>query len=73
MDSAIIVALIAAVPATLTGLAAWRNARAANKAVNNRPKGDPSVSDDVRAIRHQVGTMQLQLTEHLLYHENKNL
>jgi len=57
----IVVAIITAGPATIAALAAWRQARGANAAVNNAPEGSPTL----RALVEQIATATNGTREHL--------
>ena len=67
---AIVVALIAAVPATIIALATYKEARGAkkqateaNQAVNNRPPGDPTIYETVKQIAYDVGHLKVDVAE----------
>lgn len=67
--------VIGALGALIAGLAAWRNAKAANHAVNCRDAEHPTIAEQVDRIAGDVGdvktdllSVRSDLSAHLIYH-----
>lgn len=80
MTEAFWIQIAVAVPATIAALAAWRNARGANKAVNNRPSGEPKLLEVVLDIQRsaidtndRVTKINGHIQDHLIWHGEHDL
>lgn len=83
---AVLVAVIASLPPTLVAVGALRHSRtashhaqSANHAVNNRPPGSPTISeqvsrmaDDLDDVRRSQAGLARQLGRHLRWHDQTN-
>src|SRR5690606_16083574 len=63
VDGSTLAAAITAVPATIASLAAWRNARAANAAVNHKGPGEASISQQVACVYESMGEVKADVQD----------
>lgn len=71
------IALITAVPATIGaigGMAAWKNSKATNDAVNHRDrqKGELRLVELVESIDYRLSNLEDSFVVHLQYHTKEN-
>lgn len=65
----LVVALIAAGPPTVAAIAAWVNAKAANRAVNQRAAHEPKLWDISMDTNQRVTDLGQLLHRHLEWHD----